>query len=182
MARGVGVQVDEQLPVREPVPQHMRHVHRQGGLPDPRHPVDRTDRHHPARPAAPISSDHLRFAAGERGDVGRQRAGGSVAPSERLGKYIPGYGRVSARGSLKPGPVVPRQAEGIRQPPGSVLTWGPTDPAFQVTDGPVTHPGGVRQLFLSQAGSCAQRAQQAAKRYREQLGHLEGYAKLSLKK
>ena len=48
--QGVGVQVDEQLPVREPVQQHVRCMHRQGGLACPWHPVDRADRHHPPNP------------------------------------------------------------------------------------------------------------------------------------
>ena len=45
---GVGVQRQEELPVREAPGQPVRGVHREGGLADPGHPVDRVDAHHPA--------------------------------------------------------------------------------------------------------------------------------------
>ena len=74
---GVGVQVDEQLPVRELLPQHVRGVHRQGGLARPRHPADRPDRHHPARPGRTRHRRgdlaQLLAPAGERRRIRRQR-------------------------------------------------------------------------------------------------------------
>ena len=175
--RRVPVQLQEDLPVREPVCQPVRGVHRKRRLPDPRHPVDRADVSDAARASARHGREDgldFRLPSRERDDVARQRAGGSGdACRQRPVDHIPVRAEASARGSLKPGPVVPGQAESIRQQPGSVPARGPADPAFQVTDGPVTHPGGFRQLFLSQPGSRAQRAQQAAKRHRKQLGHLD---------
>ena len=56
-ARGVAVQIDEQLPVRVAVGDLVRQVDGEGGLADPGHPVDRADHHRrrvmnlgPARP------------------------------------------------------------------------------------------------------------------------------------
>jgi len=72
----VGVQVDEQLPVWEPVPQQVSGVHGQGGFAHPGHPADRADRHHPAGRSA--LRHRGRYAvqfllpAGERRRVRRQ--------------------------------------------------------------------------------------------------------------
>ena len=44
----VGVQGQEELPVREAYGQLVGGVDRKGGLADPRHPVDRVNAHHPA--------------------------------------------------------------------------------------------------------------------------------------
>ena len=77
LPRGVRVQRQEQLPVREPLREPVRRVHRQGGLADPGHPADRTNPHHPpARRRAhqlPQQLPKLGAAAGEAGDVTRQR-------------------------------------------------------------------------------------------------------------
>ena len=48
LPRGVGVQRQEELAVREGPGQPVRGVHREGGLADPGHPVDRVDAHYPA--------------------------------------------------------------------------------------------------------------------------------------
>ena len=79
LPRGVRVQRQEQLPVRETVGEPVRRVHRQGGLADPGHPADRADPHHPpARRRArqvPQQLPELGAAAGEAGDITRQRPG-----------------------------------------------------------------------------------------------------------
>ena len=79
LTRGVRVQRQEQLPVREPLREPVRRVHRQGGLADPGHPADRADPHHP--PArrrgrqVPQQPPELGAAAGEPGDITWQRPG-----------------------------------------------------------------------------------------------------------
>jgi len=45
---GVGVQRQEELPVREGPGQPVRGVHRESGLADPRHPIDRMNAYHSA--------------------------------------------------------------------------------------------------------------------------------------
>ena len=76
-AGGVAVQVDEQLPVRELLRQHMRDMDRQGGLARSWHPVDRAYRDHSSGPgrACHHGADPVQFllSSGERGGVRRQR-------------------------------------------------------------------------------------------------------------
>ena len=48
LSRGVGMQRQKELPVRETAGELVRGVHREGGLADPGHPPDRVNRHHPA--------------------------------------------------------------------------------------------------------------------------------------
>jgi hypothetical protein len=71
------MQVDEQLPVREPVPQQVSGMHSQRGLAYPGHPADRVDRHHPAAPSSVGHRGHdavqFRVPAGERRRVRGQR-------------------------------------------------------------------------------------------------------------
>jgi hypothetical protein len=80
LSRGMGVQRQEELPVREPAREPVRRVHREGGLADPGHPVDGVDlhhHHHPAvgRPGAgqcPHQPRELGLAAGKGGNIPRQ--------------------------------------------------------------------------------------------------------------
>ena len=71
------MQVDEQLPVREPVLHQVSDVHGQGSLPYAGHPVDRVDRHEAASAdrASHRGGDAVQFAvpARERRRVRRQR-------------------------------------------------------------------------------------------------------------
>ena len=75
----VSVQRHEELPVREPFGQPVRGVHRETGLADPGHPVDRVNAHHPAAGGRAIKRCHqlikVSLAAGEGGDIPRQRPG-----------------------------------------------------------------------------------------------------------
>jgi len=79
LAGCMGVQRQEKLPVRKGAGQPVRRVHRKGGLPDPRHPVDRVNaHHHPARGLAVDSVQQpcqFATAAGEGGTIPRQGPG-----------------------------------------------------------------------------------------------------------
>ena len=55
LPRGVGVQRQEELPVREGSGQPVRGVHREGGLADPGHPADRVNAHDPP-PSSAVSA------------------------------------------------------------------------------------------------------------------------------
>jgi len=72
----VSVQWQKELPVREGPGQPVRGVHREGGLPDPGHPVDRADAHHPAARRHGVQRPHqpreFGLSAGEGGDIPRQ--------------------------------------------------------------------------------------------------------------
>jgi hypothetical protein len=80
LARGVGVQRQEELPVREPRGEQVSGVYGEGRLADPGHPINRM---HPCRgrvaavrPGAVKVADQpikLGSAAGEAGSVTRQR-------------------------------------------------------------------------------------------------------------
>jgi hypothetical protein len=77
LSRGICVQRQEQLPIREPLGQLVRCVHRQSGLADSGHPADRTDSHHPParRRGRQLAQQSPEFgaAASEAGDITRQR-------------------------------------------------------------------------------------------------------------
>ncbi len=76
----MGVQWQEELPVREARRQPVGGVHREGGLADSGHPVDRVNARHPAvsRPGSQLLQQPRQFtlAAGEAGGIARQRPGG----------------------------------------------------------------------------------------------------------
>ncbi len=69
LAGGVGVQRQEKLPIGETRSELVCGVHREGGLADPGHPVDRADPHHPAAPGKAVNPvqqlSELSLAAGE---------------------------------------------------------------------------------------------------------------------
>ena len=139
LTRGVGVQRKEELPVREPPGQPVRGVHREGGLADPRHPVDRIDLHWPTAPGhIGQQPRELRFAAGKAANITRQ------APRRRS-RRCPGRravpGRQHLRGLRPPArrrdeqhPHLAGQAQRISQQQGGVLAGAAVDTPLQVTD------------------------------------------------
>ena len=116
----VGVQRQEELPVREACGQPVRGMDREGGLADPRHPVDGVNAHHPAvrrhRRQRPGQLIQFGPAAGERSGITRQ------GPGRRGGE---GSRRDAASGRehvLRPGP-----APG--PPPRTAPRTGPARPS-----------------------------------------------------
>jgi hypothetical protein len=108
---GVGVQRKEELPVRKPPGQPVRGVHREGGLADPGHPVDRTDLHWPLPAATSASS---RASSGSRPVSCQYHAAGSAPPQPLL----PGPPRRSWPPAPPPPAPAPRAAA-----TNSTRTW-----------------------------------------------------------
>jgi hypothetical protein len=88
LPQGVGVQGQEELPVGEALGQPVGGVHRQRGLADSGHSVDRVDAEHDAR--RNLRSQrleqprHFSLAASEAGTSPRQGPGGSGCGSARF--------------------------------------------------------------------------------------------------
>ena len=163
LPRGVGVQRQEELPVAETAGQPVRGVHREGRLADPGHPADRVNRHHPASIGRLSPPRHqlpeLGLAAGEGGDVSRQRPAGRRRP--RPGRSRSGRQRLIRRRAAPRGryeQIAGRavQAQRAGQQHRGVLAGGGVDAALQVADRPLAHPRGLGQLVLSQPSLVAQ--------------------------
>ena len=167
---GVGVQREEELPVREGPGQPVRRMHREGGLADPGHPVDRVDLYHPATGSRRGQHSHqlreLGLPAGEGGDVARQRPAGRRR--ERPRHLLPGRQHLGRRGlaagrgheqlTRRPG-----QAQRTGQQNAGVLVGGAGDTPLQVTDRTGAQACRLRQLLLRQPGLSAQLPQQPGK-------------------
>ena len=175
---GVGVQRQEELPVREGPGQPVRRMHREGGLADPGHPIDRVDLYHPAtsRRRRGQHSHQLRelgLPAGEGGDVARQRPAGRRR--ERPRHLLPGRQHLGRR-NLAAGrgheQLARRlgQAQRAGQQNAGVLVSGAGDTPLQVTDRTGAQACRLRQLLLRQPGLSAQLPQQPGKT-KLRLGH-----------
>ncbi|WP_162907243.1 hypothetical protein [Allorhizocola rhizosphaerae] len=74
----MGAQIDEQLPITEPIGEPVRHMHSQGGLTHAGHAIDGMDRDHPTSLGGigDLGGDLLEFLvpAHEQSLIGRQRA------------------------------------------------------------------------------------------------------------
>ena len=158
----------------------VRGVHREGGLADPGHPADRVHRHHPAairrgrRRPPRHQLPELGLAAGEGGDVPRQRPAGRRRPR-------PGLCRAAAA-SASPAGARPRAAATNSSRAGPSRPSAPASstavslravalmPALQVADRPLAHLRGLGQLVLGQPGLVPQLPQQPAETQRGLLG------------
>ena len=148
---GMGVQRQEELPVREAAGQPVRGVHREGGLADPGHPADRVNPHHPAARGRLRPPRHqlaeLGLAAGEGGDIPRQRPGGrrrgrprrSRRGRQHLAGRRPAAGRRHEQLARRPG-----QAQRTGQQQRGVLAGGAVDAPLQVADRPRAQPAPPR--------------------------------------
>jgi hypothetical protein len=134
LAGGVAVQRQEELPVRKGPGQPVRGVHRESGLADPGHPIDRVDPHHPVicRGQRPHQLREFGLPAGEGGDVARQGPG--CRRRERRRRWsLPG-GQHLSRGGLAAGrghkqlTRRPGQAQRPGQQGAGVLAGGSGDP------------------------------------------------------
>ena len=179
LSRGVGMQRQEKLPVREIAGQPVGGVHGEGGLADARHPIDRMDAHHAAvrghggqRLQQP---GQLGLAAGESGDVTRQAPGGCRGEGARR-IAVPGHQHLGGRGlatrrrheqrTHRPG-----QAQRIGQQQRGVLVGGAVDTPLQVTDRPRAQARRFRQLLLRQPGLVPQPPQQNGETQLRLVGH-----------
>ena len=164
----VPVQRQEELPVREPAGQLVRGVHRERGLADAGHPVDRVDAHDPAVGRAGQRAQQpgeFGLAAGEPADIARQRPGGGRGRRRAVRRGLPGGqhlgGRCPAAGRRdEHHPHVPAQLERVRQQLGAFLAGGPVDAPLQVTDRARAQAGRLGQFLLGQPGLGTQLAQQ----------------------
>ena len=138
----------------------VRGVHREGGLADPGHPADRVNRHHPAATGRLSPPRHqlaeLGLAAGEGGDVSRQRPAGRrrrprpASPAAAASASPAGARpRAAATNSSRAGPSRPSAPASSTR---GVLAGGGVDAALQVTDRPLAHLRGLGQLILGQPG------------------------------
>jgi hypothetical protein len=174
----VGVQRQEELPIREARRQPVRGVHREGSLADPGHPVDHVNPHHAAsRGQAVHRAEQLRelsAAAGEAGDIARQRPGRRRGGPGRLSRpgrqHLGGRSPPAGRGDEQRTRRL-SQAQRIGQQPGGLLMGGAVDAPLQVTDRPRAHGGRLGQLLLGQPGLGPQLPQQAGERKRRLLRH-----------
>jgi len=175
---GVGVQRQEELPVREAPGQPVGGVHGQGGLADPGHSVDRVNaQHHATRRGGQCLQQPRQFtlAAGEADGIPRQGPGGCRCGGSRC-LFPPGRQHVLRR-SLAPRRRDKQrayrlgQAQRIGQQLRGVLAGGPVDAPLQVTDRPRAHACRLRQLLLRQPGLRPQSPQQPGERKRRLLRH-----------
>ena len=174
----VPVQRQEELPVREPPGQLVRGVHRERGLADAGHPVDRVDAHDPAVGRAGQRAQQpgeFGLAAGEPADIPRQRPGGGrgrrrgrrgLPGGQHLGGRCPAAGRRDEHP-----PHIPAQLERVRQQLGAFLAGGPVDAPFQVTDRARAQAGRLGQFLLGQPGLGTQLAQQLGEPQLRRLPH-----------
>ena len=167
MPGGVGMQRQEELPVREGPGQPVRRVHREGSLADPGHPADRVNAHHPAgrsqRANPAYQPRKLGPAASEGGDITRQRPGrrGRERPRPTTpGRQHVGGRPASARRRHEPPAHRPGQAQRIGQLAGGILMGGAVDSPFQVTDRPRGQARTFGQLLLRQPSLGPQLPQQ----------------------
>ena len=154
---GMGVQRQEELPVREAAGQPVSGVHREGGLADPSHPVDRVNAYHRAVCGQAVKHPHqpgeFGLAPGEGGDIPRQRPGRrrkrarhAPLPGRQHGFYRPAPpGRCDEQFARRP-----VQAQRAGQQQRGVLAGGAVYPPLQVTDRPRGKPRRLRQLLLGQ--------------------------------
>ena len=175
----VSVQRQEKLPVREHPGQPVRGVHREGGLADPGHPIDRDDPHHPATRRRgggqrPHQLGEFGLPARERGDVARQGPGRRCRERpQRLvlpGREHLGWGGLAAGRGHEQLPHRPRQAQRTSQQNAGVLVGSAGDPPLQVTDRTRAQARRRCQLLLRQLGLSAQLLQQPGKTHLR-LGH-----------
>ena len=170
LTRRVGVQRQEELPVRELFGQPVRRVDRKRRLADPGHPADRVDPHHtPAGRCGRHRAGQLRELgrpAGEAGDVagqrpGRRRRGRAFADSQHLARRDP-----AARCGLEQRPLRPGQAQRPGQQPGRIVAGRAVHAPLQVADRPRGQARRLRQLLLGQPGIIPQLPQQPGKAQR----------------
>ena len=167
------MQRQEELPVRETIGQLVRRVHRKGRLADPGHPADRADPHH-----VPAGGRHrgsqpgeLGRAAGEAGDIARQRPG-----RRRRRRGFAGCQHLARRGTparrrLEQRPPRPGQTQRTGQQPGRVLARRQVHTPLQVTDRPRGNTRRLREILLRQPRIGPQLPQQAAETERRLLRH-----------
>ncbi len=165
----VGVQRQEELPVREARRQPVGGVHGERGLADPGHPVDRVNARHLGvnRPRGQILQQPRQFAlaAGEAGRIARQGPGGRGRGGSwprvmrgrqhlRRGPPAPGRGDEQRAGRLG-------QAQCAGQQPGGILAGRAVDSPLQVADRPRGQARRLGQLLLGQLGFGPQLPQQS---------------------